>query len=78
MKLTDIELLILTRTVGNLNDTRLAELVNTQGGDSRVDKNYVDSYSLYVILKEELEARGINYSKGTCMKPVKIEGVYND
>ncbi len=75
MKFSDIQMLVLTRALGNLCDSKLRKLVNECSGDAKIQDSAVDAYGLYLVLKKELEARGIEYSRGTFMKPIKLEGV---
>ena len=75
MKFTDIQLLILTRAIGNLSDKSLRALINDINGEARIQDSVVDAYGIYSILKEELDENNIDYATGTYIKPKKLKGV---
>jgi len=73
---TDLELLMLTRAIGNLRNTDLIQLLNKRGynsGEARIDLARIDAHALYKKLSAILDERGIDYTTGMVTTQKKIE-----
>ena len=76
--LTDIELLILARTIGNSSNNDLRKVVNKYDHGS-ISREYINTCELYNKLDNMLLERGIDYVTGmqttTITTKLKLEGV---
>ena len=79
--LTDIELLIVARAIGNSSTNDLWTVVNkrSHAKDAVVTNEYIDTCVLYVKLNDMLLERGIDYDTGikttTITKKLKLGGI---
>ena len=77
--LTDIELLILARTIGNSSNSDLRKVANKYAHHGNITMKCIDSCELYNKLDSMLLERGIDYVTGmqttTITTKLKLEGV---
>jgi hypothetical protein len=79
--LTDIELLIVARAIGNSNNSDLRELVNKHRheNDAIINSELISARQLYEKLNDMLRERDIDYDTGvqttTITTKLKLEGI---